>query len=196
MKIFISYLIIFLFTSNSLFSQTDSLRDARNNKTYKTVKIGEKTWMAENLNFKTDNSYCYKNKPNNCDEYGRLYQWEIATEVCPEGWRLPSDNEWKEMEITLGMSTEDSEKENTWRGTNQATQLLEGGNSGFEAKLGGYKNPPANFFLEGIHSFFWTSSATKSGYRVWYRQMIKGNPQILRHNQAKNWSMSVRCIKD
>ncbi len=196
MKAFISYIIISIFISTSLFSQTDTLVDTRNGNTYKTVQIGEQIWMAENLNFKTEKSYCYKNNQKNCETYGRLYQYEIATKVCPDGWHLPSDQEWMELEVTLGMAAADTAKGNTWRGTNQGTQLLEGGKTGFNAKLGGYRNPPSNYFLEGMHTFFWTSTPTKNGYRMWYRQMIKGNPQILRHNQMQNWGMSVRCVKD
>jgi len=196
MKPHLLFFVIIMFFSNSVFSQTDSLVDTRNGKIYPTVKIGNQIWMAENLNYKSDKSYCYQNKASNCEKYGCLYQWEIAKEVCPNGWHLPSDKEWMEMEAAIGMPATDTAKGDTWRGTDQAVQLLEGGKTGFNAKLGGYRNPPSNYFLEGMHTFFWTSTATKSGYRMWYRQMIKGNPKILRHNQTQNWGMSVRCVKD
>jgi len=68
--------------------------DPRDNQRYRTVKIGNHTWMAENLNFKTGRSVCYDNADSNCTKYGRLYVWEDAQTACPAGWRVPSDDDW------------------------------------------------------------------------------------------------------
>lgn len=67
--------------------------------------------MAENLNYNSENSFCYDELKSNCDKYGRLYIWEIAKNVCPDGWHLPSDREWKILEINLGMSQLKIEKD-------------------------------------------------------------------------------------
>ncbi|MCQ2090413.1 MAG: hypothetical protein MJY93_09200 [Fibrobacter sp.] len=81
-----------------------SLKDSRDGKTYKTVKMPDgKTWMAENLNYKVPGSNgCFDEKPNKCKTYGRLYSWESAMKACPAGWHLPSNKEWSALFRSVG----------------------------------------------------------------------------------------------
>ncbi len=72
----------------------DTFTDIRDSQVYRTMKIGHERWMAQNLNYKTDSSWCYDRRPENCTKYGRLYQWTAASNACPEGWHLPTGFEW------------------------------------------------------------------------------------------------------
>jgi uncharacterized protein (TIGR02145 family) len=172
----------------------DTLVDERDGKIYKTVEIDGKVWMAENLNFVTSKSWCYAGKEENCDEFGRLYFLDAAQNACPAGWHLPSDDEWKELEMYLGMTEKDANKNNTWRGANEGEKLMSDTSLGFNVLLGGYRNPPANNMLKGLQAFFWTST-TVNGFG-YMRQLRDGSPKIFRRTRPKSWAFSVRCVKD
>ena len=194
MRILTLFSVLFFVPIISVNAQFDTLTDTRDGKIYKTVQIGPQTWMAENLNFETEKSYCYSKKVENCEKYGRLYRWEAAKQACPDGWHLPSDKEWQSLEKELGMAEAELVKDNDWRGSDQATQLMSDSTLGFNMLLGGYRNPPSNYYLMNMQAFFWT--ATDNASHGWYRQMRDGSGQIFRKTRPKSWGMSVRCVKD
>ena len=97
------FLFVFAFFVQSLNAQTlDTIVDGRDGQVYKIVKIGDQVWFAENLNYQVDGSRCYDDRPENCEIYGRLYNWRTALTACPEGWRLPSTQDWRELIGFLG----------------------------------------------------------------------------------------------
>lgn len=169
------------------------LVDTRNGKKYKTVKIGDQVWMAENLNYESNQSWCYDNSENNCEKLGRLYSFEAACNVCPDGWHLPSDEEWKDLEKELGMQTGVNDK--GWRGTSpgQGRLLKISEKSGFEAQLAGSRDWGIyrDLYEKG---YFWTSTTQNNGKNAWVRE-LGGRASIKRDVAESGNAYSVRCLK-
>lgn len=101
MKQKIKGLVLLVLFMSILLGCEETVKDADGN-SYRVVTIGEQTWMAENLNLKTDDSYCYDNKKENCQKYGRLYKYYAAKYACPVEWRLPTEEDWNILVNALG----------------------------------------------------------------------------------------------
>ena len=172
----------------------------------------------------TDKAYCfYNNSSANGDTYGALYTWAAAMNgaassgnnpsgvqgACPDGWHLPSDAEYKELEMYLGMSQ--SEADNSgWRGTNEGSKLAgnealwtngtldsnaEFGTSGFTALPGGYRDLNGTFTNLGHSAYFW--GATEGGNSdAWSRGLNYDRSDVYRGYGYKYYGFSVRCTKD
>ena len=170
---------------------------------YKTVRIGSMTWMAENLKVTRDRdghpleTYCYMNKAGKCDQFGCLYPWEVALKAPPEGWRLPTSEDWERLEIELGMDPEEAGSFG-WRGTDQGAQLKEGGSSGFEAWLSGYKDGTVlwdgRYFDIGYFGAFWTATEYDLFTAV-TRFVYITYDEIYQGSYDKTAALSVRCVK-
>jgi len=191
-------------TDNITVSNAGTFTDPRDEQTYNTIEIGSQKWFSDNLNYETSNSWWYDNSSANGDVYGRLYTWYVALTACPSGWHLPSDYEWKTMEMALGMSQ--SEADDTgWRGTDQGEQMkstsgwYNNGNgtnsSGFNALPGGGRLENGSFYHLGSNGYWW-SSTERSGTSAWVRALYYVDDQVDRGNSSKAASHSIRCLKD
>ncbi len=178
--------------SNSKFER-DVLIDERDNKDYQTVKIGDQWWMAENLDYQTDESYYYSDNVRNSSFYGLLYTWDAALEACPAGWHLPTDEEWMILEETLGLP-EFLVRETEYRGTvGEALKIR--GEAGFNGLLGGWRDIEGNYYEMNIAAAYWTATP-QSKFDAWGRGLEDGSPAIIRRTFGKTYGFSVRCVKD
>jgi uncharacterized protein (TIGR02145 family) len=162
---------------------------------YNTVAIGEHCWMKENLNYDTGNNWCYNGEPANCNTYGRLYDWFSALSACPQGWRLPSDAEWTELENYLGgpMVAGGKLKATTHRNPPNSYATNE---SGFSALPGGYRYYDGTFGNLGDFGYWWSSTEAWDIYDAWFRHMSYGDGEVGRTNVRKYNGFSVRCLRD
>jgi uncharacterized protein (TIGR02145 family) len=208
------------------------LIDTRDGSGYQTIQIGSQCWMAENLNYEDNvngHSWCYDDSPSNCDTYGRLYDWEASMEgaagstsspsgvqgICPDGWHIPSDEEWKELEGEVDAVYNYGDEE--WdiagfRGEDAGSALAGNaslwnngglknhasfGNSGFGSLPGGRKSSSGEFTGLGNYAYFWSTTEDNvfPGY-AFYHGMHYDNVKASRYNENKGNALNVRCIKD
>jgi len=172
---------------------TGYFTDSRDGRKYRTIKIGGQTWMAENLNIDTADSWCYENKAANCAKYGRLYAWEAARTACPAGWRLPDDVAWRILDNAAGGTT-------AGKALKSASGWHKGGNGtdgyGFSALPGGYGYySDGSFDHAGKHGYWWTAAEYAEG-RAYIRKISYDSDIVDEYSNMTGNGYSVRCIKD
>ncbi|MDD2262920.1 MAG: FISUMP domain-containing protein [Clostridia bacterium] len=238
--------IISLFAVVFLYSCTpqeapNTFTDSRDGKVYKTVSIGEQVWMAENLaylpsvvgpatgSFTEPHYYVYgydgtsvatAKATTNYQTYGVLYNWPAALTACPEGWHLPSDAEWTQLETYLannghnydGSVGGDNIREKiaislaSATGWNSSTITGAIGNtntaydayrnkSGFTALPGGYRHADGAFGGVGVDGAWWSSTQANED-NAWHRALNYGYCKVDRYNYTKDYGFSVRCLRD
>jgi uncharacterized protein (TIGR02145 family) len=160
------------------------ITDTRDGQTYKVVKIGDQCWMAENLNYETaSNSYCYNDDPVNCDEHGRLYEFEVGKTACPDGWHTPTKAEVEVLMNELGGLSVAGGK------------LKEGGSSGFNAKMSGNRHYSTGYGLKGQAASFLTSSSAGSNVKYGFGALKSKDDGSIGKSNKKS-AYSCRCLKD
>lgn len=199
--------------------------------TYKTVKIGDQEWFAESLKTtvyangdeipysRTDESWTTLEEGMRCSydheeamnaKYGQLYNWYAVDDergLCPTKWHVPSEEDWKDLEVFLGMSRVDVSLEGD-RGSGElgiGTKLKARGgwqkdgngkdDIGFSALPGGYRTSfDGKFYNDGFYGYWWSSSP--NGGSAWYRYLNNYGPAIVRVNSVPKVGLSVRCLRD
>ena len=201
----------------------DCFKDERDGQTYRTVKIGTQTWMAQNLNYETANSYCYKDYASNCTKYGRLYTWAAAMDsvgewstngkgcgweaecsptypvrgICPEGWHLPDTTEWRSLFTAVGGFSTAGKMLKSTSGWNDYSGWDGNGTDAyaFSALPAGNRGYDGNFRGEGIDANFWGSTEDNSGNACRMYLYYSSDLAFL-SNSGKDYGFSVRCVQD
>jgi len=188
-KIGLGIIITLLFFSFSpQKSKTKIFTDSRDKQQYLTVKIGKQWWFAENLNYKSEKSWCHE-----CDTYGRMYTYDAAINSCPEGWHIPTVAEWKELIVFLGggeIAGGKMKTINNWKTPNKGAD----NSSGFSAiptpqrgVRGEIRNPR--------EATWWTADKADDP-AAWTMSIKHDQPSIFLMGYFKVSGFSVRCIKD
>ena len=183
------------------------IKDDRDGQTYRIVKIDEQVWMAENLNYEVDSSFCYRDSAEYCEKYGRLYMWAAAVGklesecgfgqtcslpsgniqgACPSGWHLPSKTEWETLLIFAD-----------YFAGRVLKAKVEGGadNFGFSAFLAGNRDSTGGYGNKGSSTYFWCSTEDGSDY-AYYTTLRSRDSQAWEGHDKKYYGHSVRCVKD
>ena len=201
-----------------------TLKDDRDNQTYKTVAIGTQIWMAQNLNYadsmETNNlsrsSWCYEKNETNCEKYGRLYTWTAAMNlnsdysqkkwgddsrrqgICPDGWHIPSGMEWRTL---YDYAKSHTGNEETW--TSLMSTSGWSGNSSGGTDLFGFSALPAggsytgDFYNKGIETEFWSSMENEGYNEEEMALLFMLSPyEIQLSNEYKDSGWSIRCLKN
>lgn len=178
-----------------------TMTDARDGQTYKTIVIGDQTWMAENLNFYKsddgtlvlDSSFCYDDSPANCEKYGRLYQEFDADKACPEGWKMPTGDDWYTLERKVEELFPDKNLNEVMRATTGWDDTFVSNNAtGFSAKAAGMRDGRGNYSEEEEKTYFWGESSM-----LFYAWMLSRNYELSKQSMIYNYyAYSLRCIKE
>lgn len=205
-------------------NQITDQRDV-NNPIYPTVSIGTQCWLGRNLNVGTKivsgknqsnnkiiEKYCNSNDEIKCTTGGGLYQWNEAMQytkengaqgICPNGWHIPSDNDWATLEKYLADAGQNCEKDRViWDCATAGDKLKQGGSAGFNVIFTGYRALYGKFDNDPA-AYFWSStqSVPESDWDVanpgaWLRHFYVENSTIQRDHFWQTIGISVRCIKD
>ena len=166
---------------------------------YKTIRFQDgKTWLAENLAIDVDDSWCYENNADYCAKYGRLYTFEAAKTACEKlgaGWRLPTDDEWKVLAEASGGYYDFEYSREIGDPRRGYQQLIDGGESGFAALLGGYRYSDGEFINLGRRGYYW-SSTERDADLAWYYYFGGDGQRLYRDYYGKSLGFSCRCVKD
>lgn len=182
--------------SLQVFAQ-DVLKDSRDNQEYRTVKIGSQIWMAENLSFAAEESWCYTRFNYDCRKYGRFYTWDVAKDVCPAGWHLPTATEFEQLFVEVGGRDSAAVKLKSAEGWSHYGNGTD--EYGFNGTPSGFRDYRGRFDRQTLYAYLWSATedaAAVSSKKAIGIHMMAGRKDVSVYPYAKNFGLSVRCVKD
>ncbi len=171
------------------------MTDSRDGQMYKTVTIGTQTWMAENLNYEMDSSFCYNDSAKYCAKYGRLYTWAAAVTACPSGWHLPTNAEFETLFTAVGGKSIAGQKLKSATGWTTKSGITNEDAFAFSALPAGNRNYYGYYYGEGDVASFWSSTEDDGDYAYDMYLDYNGDDASL-GNYRKDFGFSVRCLQD
>ena len=195
MKYLISALSIVFAVSSISFAapkaNKQELKDSRDKQKYRTVKIADRTWMADNLNYNMSGSTCYREDEDNCMVYGRLYTWEAAKSACPAGFRLPTNADFESLWKAAGGDFNAGyliKANYGWSGETNGNDTLK-----FSAMPAGNMFDDGTYGNENKFAFFWSAEIEGDKASVWYlSSKSMGFSYMMK---PKAFGFSVRCVQ-
>jgi len=198
-----------------------SLKDDRDDHVYRTVAIGDQTWMAENLDYAVDSSVCLQNSSDSCAKYGRLYRWaavmgldpmydttiwsgadsSLHQGACPSSWRVPLSADWDSLFAHVGS---DSAKlalsaTGSWH-QYPSSWILNKDTYGFRILSNGYADTGVFLFYPGQEADFWSASQQPGPAESkvsFYELLFYYSPYPYTKQPAyKSYAFAIRCLKD
>ncbi len=170
--------------------ETGTYTDQRDGHVYKTITIDidtlsrvavKRTWYAENNRYNVEGSHCYKDVDAYCEKYGRLYTFDGAVESCPQGWRVPTIEDWTDIF-------------NLYGGIHEAgNSIKEAGESGLNLQYEGFGEPGGYYHSIGVEGYYWDAEE-KSNEHAGLITIHKGTGEIYHAQTAKYHRNATRCI--
>ena len=184
-----------------LLACSESFTDSRDGQSYDVVKIGNLSWMAENLNYATEGSACPDGDSRNCKRLGRLYTWAEAKTVCPEGWRLPTNEDFAQILAQSNAGASLKAKDGWFKKGNGSDEF------GFNALPAGYRSAVlkaddgaitgGKFDGIGGYAYFWSADedAENPESNAYYLFLSFSSDAASLNSFAKEDYRSVRCVR-
>ena len=192
-----------------VFDSSNTITDPRDSQQYKTIKIKDQYWMAQNLNYATDNSHCFNDNNYYCDKYGRLYTWSAAQNACPAGWHLPKKEEWQTLIDSTKGSNSFTSSGSKYKHLMATSWISSGGDKyGFTAIPAGYWDGYKYIGMSAQYvaeADFWSFTEYNTNYAYYFR--IADNSNVVGSSGEKpeeglfsdgrmKYGFSIRCLKD